>query len=385
MVKIAQNLRKLMQQFEREYETHNLIEISRSAVMHNYDLLQEVAKVQPMPVLKSNAYGHGIQKMAEILKGRNFPYACVDGFFEALRIREVSNQPVLIMGAVPPQNFSRIPYDNYAFTVQDEATIKGLGATRKRIKIHLDINTGMHRYGIEPHELDQHLALIRAYPYLELEGISSHLADADNVDTSYTDRQVLLFDSLIEKVCAAGFAPSLVHLANVPGCSKVKSRYTTAFRPGIGIYGVNPLSSEDPKHAKLARLRPALSLKSTITKVRMLKRGDRISYNGTFTAKKAMRIGVLPLGYYEGVPRSLSNVGIVNYGDIDLPIVGRICMNHMMIDLQDTDAQVGDTVTVFSSNPSKTNSIANLSLDHYFFSYGLLAKLSPDVRRSIVK
>jgi alanine racemase len=153
-------------------------------------------------------------------------------------------------------------------------------------------------------------------------------------------------------------------------------------RLGIGLYGINPFSPQHPDFTKLADLRPALRLVSTITKTIELKKGESVSYNYTFTAPKDMRIGVLPLGYYEGLPRALSNAGYVKYGNKFFPIVGRICMNHTMINLEGKEAiHEGNEVVVYSTSPEDRNSIDHIAQEFGLFNYNLLAALSSDVRR----
>ena len=131
---------RLLGRFEREFVTHNRIEVSRSAILHNLDLFGGLSGLQIIPVLKGNAYGHGVKQVAQALKGRELLYIAVDGYFEALRVREVSNQSVLVMGAILPENFKRIKYDNFAFVVGDEPTIHALGKTGKKVKVHLEVN-----------------------------------------------------------------------------------------------------------------------------------------------------------------------------------------------------------------------------------------------------
>lgn len=122
---------------------------------------------------------------------------------------------------------------------------------------------------------------------------------------------------------------------------------------------------------------------SAISHINELKASDKISYNYTFTAAKDMRVGVLPLGYYEGLNRALSNSGVVKIGNHYQPIVGQICMNHTMVDLGDTNAQVGDEAVIYSNNPTDENSINNIAAEHKLLHYELLTRLSPTVRRSL--
>lgn len=375
----------LIRKFERDFSTHNRIEISKSALIHNADLFAELSGKAVIPVLKGNAYGHGIEQVATALKGRSFPYIAVDGYFEALRIRKVSRQPVLVMGAIKPENFAKIKYDHFAFVVQDAETIRALGKTGKRISVHLECNTGMNRYGALPAELEKLTKLILHYPNLQLEGIMSHLADSDGTDPTTVTAAVQQFDTCVETVQAAGGRPALIHVAQTAGSVRAQSKYANAIRLGIGLYGINPFSPTHPAHKKLAGLQPALQLISTITKTIDLKKGESVSYNYTFTAPHNMKIGVVPLGYYEGMPRAFSNAGSVKYGTSFPAVVGRVCMNHTMINLDGTAAKPGDEIVVFSSDPKNKNSVDNAANSLGLFNYNLLTALSPDIRRILVK
>ncbi|MBW3538547.1 alanine racemase [Candidatus Parcubacteria bacterium] len=375
----------LRHRFETGFQTLNRLEVSRQAILNNFDLIQSLNPGQAViPVLKSNAYGHGLAQVAEILRARRFPYLAVDGYFEALRVRQLSRQPVLVMGYINPANYRYMRCGEFTFVVHDVESIRALGETGQAVRIHLEVNTGMNRYGASPPDLPGLLSLIKAFPRLKLEGVMSHLADADNADNSYTDEQLARFKAAVQHIAAAGFRPSLIHLAQTAGSTKVKPGWCNAVRLGIGLYGVNPLDRLDRHHSDLERLQPALALISTITKVTQLQKGDKVSYNGIFTAAGPTSIGALPLGYYEGVKRALSNRGCVKFKDECLPIIGRVCMNHTMIDLLGSGAKLGDEVTLISRNPIDRNSVESICRQHDLFSYELLTGLSPDVRRVIV-
>lgn len=335
-------------------------------------------------MLKGNAYGHGIRQVAEALEGKKLPYIAVDGYFEALRVRQVSKQPVLVMGAIKPENFKRLKYDNFAFVVQDAEAVKALGATGKRVKVHIECNTGMNRYGASPDEAVELAKLIQGYKNLTLEGVMSHLADGDGDDPATVNQAVAGFDACVEQIRVTGANPTVLHVAQTAGSVNSASKYANAMRLGIGLYGINPFPRGHRKNAVLKDLRPAMRLVGTITKVTQLKKGDKVSYNYTFTAPRNMTIGVLPLGYYEGVSRTLSNTGVVEVGNKFTPITGRVCMNHTMISLDGINAKVGDEVIVYSNNPKDPNAIDNIASDHQLFNYTLLTALSADVRRVVV-
>jgi alanine racemase len=378
---LRRHIASFIRGFEKDFATHNRIEVSASAILHNANLFEKLSGLQVIPVLKGNAYGHGIRQVAEALKGKQLPYIAVDGYFEALRVREASKQPVLVMGAIKPENFKRLKYDNFAFVVQDEATIRALGNTGKKVKVHLECNTGMNRYGAAPDEMTKLTKLILSYKNLTLEGVMSHLADSDGDDPATVNQAVAGFDACVDQIRAAGANPTILHIAQTAGSLTAKSRYATALRLGIGLHGINPFPRRHQKNAVLKELRPALRLVSTITKVTRLKKGDRVSYNYTFTAPRDMTIGVLPLGYYEGVNRALSNVGKVRVGNKFALIAGRVCMNHTMISLEGLNAKVGDEVIVYSDDPNDPNAIDTIAAEHRLFNYTLLTALSTEIRR----
>ena len=370
----------------RRYKTLNLVELSRTAMLSNVRLVQ---KQHPafgiIPVLKSNAYGHGLNEVAVILNGADVPFLAVDGYFEAARIRRVSRQHLLVLGYIAPENASLLDTHRCSFVVQDTAMLAALGRLHRRVRVHVELNTGMNRLGLNTEELPGYLAVLKKYKHLELEGVMSHLADADNPDDdTLTRQQVAVFDRAVEQIAAQGFRPRYIHIAQTAGSTKVQSKYTNALRLGIGLYGINPLARADPQSMQLAGLKPVLSLKSTIVKVINLKPGDVVGYNATFRTDKPMRIGVLPVGYYEGVPRELSNVGRFTAGRHTLPIVGRVSMNHTMVDLGASGAGVGDEVTVFSGDHTQPNAIAHIAADHGLFAYTLLTGIASSIRRKIV-
>jgi len=382
---IRKSVDSFLKQFENEYIPYNLITISRSALIHNIGVFRNLTKKQVIPVLKGNAYGHGIEIVAKALKDCDLPYIAVDSYFEALRIREVSRQPVLIMGSIPPKNFALMNYDNFSFVVSDETTIKTLGETGKPLKVHLECNTGMNRYGAQPGAVAHLARLIQGYKTLTLEGVMSHLADADGDSVETVDDAVKLFDSCVDTVLATGSKPTLFHIGQTAGSLRTISRYANVIRPGIGTYGINPFPKEHPLYTRLhSSLQPALRLTSTITAIVELKKGEKVGYNYTFKAPEEMRIGVIPIGYYEGFDRALSNKGLVKIGTAFTQVTGRICMNSSMVSLQSTNAAVGDTVILYSNNPKDANSINTLAHVHHLFTYELLVHLNRDVRRVLV-
>lgn len=365
----------------------NRIDIYADRLLNNVSYLQRQHPTYGIiPVLKANAYGHGLSQVAEVLNAASCTFLAVDGYFEAGKLRHITRHPILVMGYIRPENVRLLDTKRCSFVIQDKTGLKAFGERGRPVRVHIELNTGMNRMGLASSELDSYLRTLKKYPNLQLEGVMTHLADADNPhDDRFTDAQVRLFDQLVEHIHEKDFQPQHVHIAQTAGSTKARSRYANAIRLGIGLYGINPLDRQDPHHFDLAGLQPVLELKSTIIKVVELQKGDRVSYNGIFTAAKPMRIGVLPVGYYEGIPRELSNVGCVLYGSEPLQIVGRVCMNHLMIDLGTTKAKVGTEITVISADSAQPNSVARFSVEHGLFPYALVTGIASSIRRNVVR
>jgi alanine racemase len=370
---------------EKDFTMPNSIAVSVSALLHNLAFFMSMTGKRVIPVVKGNAYGHGIEQVATALRGKDVPYIAVDNYHEALRVRAVSKQPVLIMGILRPENFAHLRYDHFAFVVQDAATIRALGATSQPVKVHLECNTGMNRYGAQPGEAAALTRLIQSYKNLELEGVMSHLATSDGSDQATIDAAVAGFDACVDLVRSAGARPTMLHVAQTAGSVRAKSAYANTVRIGLGLYGVNPFPPGHDLYETLhPYLRPALTLTSTITKITELEKGSHVGYGYTFTAPKTMNIGVLPLGYYEALDPRLAGRGAIGIGQDVVPIAGRICMNTTMINLDGVDAHVGDEVVVYSNDPAAKNTVEAASNEHGLFRYDMLARLSVDIQRILV-
>jgi len=370
-----------------------VIEVDRGRLLSNYDFLTDSAtkagssaalfegqeRKEVWPVLKANAYGHGLQVVASILKERKFAYLVVDSYFEALKVREVSKQPVLMMGYTLPSNFSKMDFRALALVVYDLESVRVLGQLGRKVNVHLKVNTGMNRQGVSPEALPSMLTELTKYPSIELQGVCSHLADADNRDATFTRKQIGCFETALSIIKKKGFNPKFVHLNNTAGAAKVN--VGNAVRAGIGLYGISPLLPTDPSNSKPSGLKPALKFISTLVAINELKSGECVGYNCTFTAKTKMKTGVIPAGYYEGVGIRLSNKGQMEINGKVVPIVGRVCMNMTMIDLSEVSAKVGDNVVVISEDLAAPNSVVSIAKQCETMPYEILVHLAESTRR----
>jgi len=204
------------------------------------------------------------------------------------------------------------------------------------------VDTGMGRLGVRPHEALAFAQLVSALPGLRTDGVYSHLATADHDDVSYARGQARQFQQVLNDLGAHGISPPLRHLANSAATARFPEMHLDLVRTGLLIYGLNPLSRE----LNEIRLFPALSWKSRIACVKSMPAGQRLSYNGLYTTQRPTRIACVPVGYADGFPRALSNVGLVLVGGRRCPVVGAVCMDQMLVDLGGIEAKAGDEVVL---------------------------------------
>jgi alanine racemase len=382
---IKGKISKFVGTFEKGFEPLNVIEISRKNILHNYDLIKKLnPDMNVWPVLKSNAYGHGIANIAEILKVRKYKYAVCDGYFEALKVWEVAKQQVLLIGAMDSQNLRNINFKNIALTVYNIDTVKELGRIGKRIRVHLKVDTGMRRQGVELDQIEQIIKEMKKYRHIELEGVMSHFSNADCPNNSYTKRQKKQFEKAVEIVNKIYGPVKYIHVGASAGSLKTHDIGSNSVRTGLALYGYNPYESADDMYKKFKDLKLSLRMKSRVINSKEIPKNEKVGYGCTYTTKRKTKIGVLPLGYYEGVDRRLSNKGFVKFRNKHVPILGRVSMNLTTIDLTGTKAGLWSNIEVISSNNKDKNSIENIAKLCNTIPYVVLVKLDGATRRVVV-
>jgi len=380
---------RLFREIGRELRVLNTITISSTALKYNYNFFKKLHPESKIcPVLKSNAYGHGLLEIAKIVDAYGAPYIIVDSLYEAFELRKAGvKTPSLIIGYTYPENYKYTSFKNMAITVMDTETIDVLGKLNEKIKIHLKVDTGMHRQGIQVDEVSEVLKLIQKYPKLELDGIFTHLADSDNPkNIDWNKIQVKNFKKALKIAANAGVNPKWKHISATAGAAKIFSKEFNMIRVGLGLYGQSSLDTSDKYYKKhhFEKLKPVLSFDSTIIDIKSLKKGDCVSYGCTFVANREMRIGIIPAGYYEGVDRRLSNKGVVYCKKKTCKIIGRVCMNLIMIDLSNVkNVNKWDKVCVIGADPSKENNVSQIAKVAKTIPYVIWTHIAPTIRRVI--
>lgn len=337
-------------------------------------------------VVKTDAYGHGATQVASVMETLDYVagYA-VATVKEAVDLRKTVKKTILILGYTFPEDYEDIIDNDItpAFFREDNIDVLNAAAAKRGIvkKVHVKVDTGMGRIGITPD--DTGLAFVKKVleaPNLELEGIFTHFARADETTKDNALKQFNTFTGFIDRIeKELGYHIPIKHCSNSASILTFREANMDVVRPGITIYGLSP--SEDVPADKYG-IKPALSLYSTITFIKEIEKGTAVSYGGTFVADKTMRIATVPVGYGDGYPRSLSNKGYCLIKGKRAPIVGRVCMDQMMVDVTDIpEATMDDEVVLIGSSGSETITADELGRLSGRFNYELVCDLGKRVER----
>lgn len=322
------------------------VEINLDNLRFNLDKIKNMLppKSQIIAVVKANAYGHGLVRIAQELEKLGINFFATATTKEAIILRKNHiKSDILVLGYTPLEDIRYVKKYHLIQTIVTSTHLKELLSSKQKIRAHLKINTGMNRLGLEPEELD---LIIEGYqsPNLSIEGIYTHLCVSDSSsskDISYTKEQIARFNNLINLLHDKKIDPGKIHLQSSYGllnCGDLNYDYV---RVGLIMYGINSTTNMPP-----LPLKPVLSLKTKIISIRKIKPQTSVSYGRTYISKKEEKIAVLSIGYADGYPRILSgkDVKVLVNGHYER-VIGRICMDQMLITIDD-DAKVGDTVTL---------------------------------------
>jgi len=372
----------------RKYQTLNLIEVSQKALTNNFNYFQKNNPGQKItPVLKSNAYGHGLVLVAKFIDNKlNVPFITVDSLYEAYELRKagIKTKPMLV-GYTNPENFKIGPLIDYCLPVYDLLSARIIAQFQPKAEVHLKIDSGMNRLGIQLKQARQLAKKLKRISSLNITGIYSHLSQSAGLNKVFTQSQVETFKEAIKIFEQEGYNFRWKHLSATSGTRIVNDKDFNLIRLGLGFYGLSPFPTPSPeKNALSKNLTPALKLTSHLAAIKTVPTGAKIGYGGTFTTKRKTKLGILPLGYYEGIDRRLSNRGVVEVNDTFCQIIGRVCMNLTIINLTDAgETKIGDPVVVYSNQIDKPNSLANLADQANTIPYVLLVNLAESIRRQL--
>ncbi len=359
--------------------------VDLGALAHNLDQVRRRLEpsCQIIAVVKADAYGHGVVPVAKTLESLGVSRFAVATLDEGLALREAGlRSSILLMSALFPEQFADTVAHDLTPVLYDAALTeefaKHLAGRAAPYPVHLKIETGMGRLGLDPEAVAALLESPAFHGPLQVEGLMTHLADSDNADPAYTKAQLERFRNVIRYAQTAKLSVPLIHAANSGAILGHPEARFTAVRPGIMLYGYHTSAHLNPA----PELKPVLSLTTRVAQVRTLKPGESTSYNRTYVVQRPSRIAVLPLGYADGYSRLLSNKSAVLVNGKRVPVVGRVCMDMTMADVTDVPGvSAGAEVTVIGRQEDQQITAADIAAWQGTISYEVLCKIGSRVTR----
>jgi len=347
-----------------------------------------------MAVVKADGYGHGAVPVAETVLDNGASCLAVNRAVEGVQLRQAGiTAPVLILGYTLPAQAETIVRWNLAPTVNDPEQAQALSAAASRpsfippnsggerggaLPIHVKVDTGMGRFGLLPYEVVDFVQAVSALPGLVLEGIYTHFAIADAADKTYTLQQFETFREVVKRLDEAGFTIPIKHVAGSAATLDLPETHLDMVRCGITLYGLRPSTEVEPT----IPLRPAMTLKSRVARVRTLPAGSSISYGCTYITNVPTRVALVPFGYGDGYRRLISNRGEVLIRGQRAPILGRVCMDQFVVKVSGIpDVQQHDEVVLLGRQGDDEISAEEVAAWAETINYEVTTSILPRVTR----
>jgi len=321
--------------------------IDRAALRANFASLRAALapEVAVMAVVKADAYGHGADIAAPVFAAAGADFFGVATLGEGVAVARLDlGRPILLLAGIDGDEVDAVLAHDLRVALLDEeqlaALVGPLGG--RRLRVHLKIDSGMARLGVAPEALGGMIDALRRAPNIAVEGVFSHFGNADEVANPFADAQLARFKAAVATLAAAGIRPRWIHLANSVATLTRPDTHFSMVRPGVCLYGVRPSA------ATTWQPQPAMHLETALWTVKSVGAETPLGYNQTFVTRRPSRIAVLPIGYADGFPRTLSNRGAALVRGRRAPIVGRVCMDLSLVDVTDIEgAQRGDAAVLF--------------------------------------
>lgn len=360
-------------------------EISLKDYAYNLSQIKKLVgpKVKLMAILKANAYGHGAVELACQAEKWGASYIGIVCLYEAEELREAGIKlPILILNYIDPKQAEKAIDLGCTLNIMDEEVLKAVDKYArkkgKRVKIHVKIDSGMHRAGMVPEDALKFIPKIENYKNIVLEGIFTHLATSDEKDLNLTRKQLSIFRKLLKSLKVKGIRPPLIHAANSGATLRLPKSYFDMVRPGIISYGLVPSCD----FTLPFKPKPILSWKTIIAQIRDIGKGETVGYGRTFKASKKTLVGLIPVGYGDGLRRALSNRWHVLVKGQKAPILGRISMDQTSIDVtQIPRIKVGDEVVIIGKQGKEKITADKMAAKQGTINYEVVTSLAARVSR----
>ena len=359
------------------------VEINLRSLQHNFDYIKSTIsdKTKILAVVKAYAYGSEPYKIASYLQKLKVDYFAVAYTSEAVKLRESGiKNPILVFHPQPESLYAIIKHKLiptlYSFKILQ--SFKEIVSTEKleNYPVHLKINTGLNRIGFGSQDISQLITYINSDNFIKIDGIYSHLSSSeDKLEFDFSQKQITLFKESFTKIINSISNKPLVHLCNTSGVFNFPNAHFDMVRCGIGLYGFSN------KLTKNKSLIPVVSLKSSISQIHLINKGDSVGYNRGYIAETNKKIGTIPLGHADGISRLYgNNNGFVYIKNKKAPIIGNVCMDMLMVDISGIDCDEGDEVIVFNEEHTAEELAESINT----ISYELLTGLSERIVRKFI-
>ena len=335
---------------------HAWLEIDRDSIRHNlFQIKKTIGNgVDIIAVVKTDAYGHGLDEVAKILSDEPVSMFAVISLDEARRVREVSDKPILILGYLDIKELTDAIEEKFVLSLYDKEQFAFYQRTAERmgekISAHLKVETGLNRLGVTVEDAEEFLTGLHRFPNLNVEAIFSHLSCADNREENLKQLRVIQ-DMLVD---IQGKAPLLpIHLVSSYALGNFKEGYFDAVRVGLAMYGIDSV---------IEGLKPSLACKAKVMQVKDVGEGEGVSYGKLFKTEKPSKLAIISIGYGDGLSQVFKNNMDVLIRGEKFPIVGQICMNHIIADVTGSDVARSDEVVIIGSQKSPSGEVREIKV-----------------------
>jgi alanine racemase len=361
------------------------IEISSGALKHNYKVFRSFIGQDRLllGVIKSNAYGHGLMTMARAYGELGMDWIGVDSIAEAKKLRsEGIKAKILVLGYTQPANFKDAVKQNISLTVSSFENLQALSQLRRKIKVHVKVDTGMHRQGFPILDLSKAIQTLKKSKNIIVEGLYTHFAAAkDPKDVKDTKYQIDMFEQAVIEFGSSGFTP-ICHAAATGGVINFPNSHFDMVRVGIGMYGLWPSEETQKAFQKKFNLKPVLSWKTIISEVKWVVKGERIGYNFTEKLTRMTKVAVLPIGYWHGYWRAFSSRAHVLVRGQRCRVLGRVSMDMVTVDVTDVpNVKVGDEVILIGRQGKNEITADELGYLADTSNYEIVTRLNPLIKK----
>lgn len=373
----------------KEIPARTWIEIDKKAILHNYRVFRKLLskKTRLMGVVKSNAYGHNLMEYARELEKLGIDALGVDSLVEGLSVRKQDVKiPILVLGYTIPELFDTARKHNIAVTIssfESLATALNKGKINKPLRVHLKIDTGMHRQGFQTQEIEKLLVMLQKdNKHIVIEGIYTHFAEAKNPQSGERTReQIASFDKVLKIFRDENFE-FVAHASATGGAMLYPSAHFDMVRIGIGLYGLWPSKECEDFLSRKITLKPVLSWKAIVSEVKSVSQGSRVGYDFTEMLMRNSRLAIIPVGYWHGFPRMLSSRGRVLISGKTARVLGRVSMDMIVVDVTDIpEVKVGGVATLIGKDKNDEIKAGELARFSATSQYEIVTRLNPLIRK----